>query len=67
MRSIHRVPKSKHEPKSFLNLIGQRAAAGVPIEVWSEVARCALHNRVTTSEVLMAEPAEYLRSMRRAA
>lgn len=67
MRSIRRIPQPKHAPKSFLKLIGNRAAAGVPVQVWSEVAKCALRNRVTTSEVLMAALAEYLRSMRREA
>src|SRR5215469_7712893 len=33
MRTILRT-KSKHIAESFLKLIGKRAAAGVPVEVW---------------------------------
>jgi len=66
MRTILRT-KSKHIAESFLKLIGKRAAAGVPVEVWSGVAKCALRNRMITSEVLMAALTEYLRSVRRAA
>jgi nickel-dependent lactate racemase len=60
-RSKH-TPESflKHAPESFLKLVGQRAADGVPIEVWSEVAKFALVNRVTTGEVLMTALTKYL-------
>jgi len=65
MRSIHHIPRPKHDPKSVLNLIGKRAAEAVPIEVWSEVADSALRSRTTTR--LVTSLARYLRFIRRAA